>query len=147
MARSEAVDNRLNHHAKFFSRHKAAIISCKVYVSEAAYRCRLFYGETQMKKLMILAAAGFLALTPVVGAQAEDHAAGHAAPAAEATASAAVAHTLADGTKVEVEGDMVSVVAADGTKTPAPDGTHTLADGTTLTTAGGKVVTAPAAAE
>lgn len=89
-----------------------------------------------MKKyvLMALAAAVFAAPTLV---KAED-AAPAAAPAA-AEAHAAVEHELADGTKVVVEGENVSVVAADGTKTPAPDGTHTFKDGTTVTTKGGKV--------
>lgn len=54
--------------------------------------------------------------------------------------------TLKDGTKVEIVGDVASVVAADGTKTVAPDGDHELADGTKLTVKEGKVV-APAAPE
>lgn len=93
-----------------------------------------------MKKLMTLVAAGFLALTPVL-AQAEDHA-GHADVAVEAAADAVapVEATLADGTKVSIEGDAVFVVDAEGNKTAAPDGVHTLSDGSTVTTAGGKVV-------
>ena len=85
---------------------------------------------------MMLVAAGLL-VAPVM-AKAEDHA--HAAPAAEAAAAAAVEHELADGTKVSVEGDVVSVVAADGTKTAAPDGEHALKDGTTVTVKDGKLV-------
>lgn len=94
------------------------------------------------KYVLMLAAAGLIAAAPAyyaVSAQAEDH-----APAAEAAHDAA-AHveaketTLKDGTKVSIEGDMVSVVAEDGTKTPAPDGEHELADGTKVTTKDGKI--------
>jgi hypothetical protein len=92
-----------------------------------------------MKRILALLAAAFIAAAPFA-AIAEDAPAADAAPAAEAPA--AVEHTLADGTKVSVEGEAVFVVAADGTKTPAPDGEHTLADGTKLTTAAGKVVPA-----
>lgn len=53
---------------------------------------------------------------------------------------APVAAELQDGTKIEILGDMVSVVAADGTKTPAPDAEHTLKDGTKVKTMGGKIV-------
>lgn len=96
------------------------------------------------KYVLMLAAAGLIAAAPVyyaVSAQAEDA----AAPAADAAADAA-AHveakevTLKDGTKVSVEGDVVSVVAADGTKTPAPDGEHEAADGSKITTKDGKLV-------
>lgn len=88
-----------------------------------------------MKKyvLMALAAAVFAAPTLVKAEEAAP------APAPAAEAPAAVEHELADGTKVVVEGDVVSVVAVDGTKTPAPDGTHTFKDGTTVTTKDGKV--------
>jgi len=91
--------------------------------------------------MMMLVAAGLM-VAPVM-AKAEEHAADHAAPAAEAAAeapAAAVEKELADGTKVSVEGDMVSVVAADGTKTAAPDGEHALKDGTTITVKDGKIV-------
>lgn len=94
-----------------------------------------------MKKLVLLAAVAALVGAPVAGAFAEEAVAAAEAPVAAAAATEA---TLKDGTKVSVEGDMVSVVAADGTKTPAPDGVHELADGTKLETKGGKVV--PAAA-
>ena len=60
--------------------------------------------------------------------------------ASEATTPAPVAAELQDGTKIEILGDMVSVVAADGTKTPAPDAEHTLKDGTKVKTMGGKIV-------
>ena len=40
--------------------------------------------------------------------------------------AAPVSAELQDGTKIEIDGDSVSVVATDGTKTPAPDGTPTL---------------------
>ena len=98
-----------------------------------------------MKRILALTAAAFIAVAPFA-AQAED-AAPAAAVAADAAVAAPVEHTLADGTKVVVEGDAVFVVAADGAKTPAPDGEHTLADGTKLTTAAGKVVPAAPAAE
>lgn len=98
-----------------------------------------------MTRILALTAAALIAAAPF--AMAEDtHAPAADAPAAEAVAP--VEHTLADGTKVVVEGDAVSVIAADGTKSPAPDGEHTLADGTKLTTAAGKVVpSAPAAGD
>ena len=92
-----------------------------------------------MKRILALTAAALIAAAPFA-VQAED-----AAPAADAAAVAPVEHTLKDGTKVSVEGDAVFVVAADGTKTPAPDGEHELADGTKITTAAGKVApSAPA---
>ncbi len=89
------------------------------------------------KYALMLAAAGLLVAAPAV-VKAEDH----AAPAAEAAAEthAAMEHELEDGTKVSVEGDMVSVVAADGTKTPAPDGEHKTKDGMTLVVKDGKIV-------
>lgn len=88
------------------------------------------------KYALMLAAAGLLVAAPAV-VKAEE-AAAPAAPAAEAPA--AMEHELEDGTKVVVEGDMVSVVAADGTKTPAPDGEHKAKDGTVLTVKEGKLV-------
>lgn len=94
-----------------------------------------------MNKLTLLAALGLLTLIPVASAQAEEHM--EAAPAVEATTEAPVEAkemTLKDGTKVVVEGDMVSVVAEDGTKTPAPDGEHELEDGTKITVTEGKLV-------
>lgn len=100
-----------------------------------------------MTRILALTAAALIAVAPFAAMAEDAHApAADAAPAAEAAAP--VEHTLADGTKIVVEGDAVSVVAADGTKTPAPDGEHTLADGSKLTTAAGKVVpAAPAAGE
>ncbi len=99
-----------------------------------------------MSKLTTLAALALIATVPAV-AHASEH---EAAPAAEAAVAAAPVveakeATLKDGTKVVIEGDMVSVVGADGAKTPAPDGVHELADGTKVETKEGKVV--PAAAE
>ena len=47
---------------------------------------------------------------------------------------------LKDGTKVQVDGDNVSVVGADGAVTAAADGTHETADGKTITTKDGKIV-------
>jgi hypothetical protein len=47
---------------------------------------------------------------------------------------------LENGTKVEIVGEAVSVINADGSKVPAPDGAHKLKDGTTVTTKGGKIV-------
>lgn len=91
------------------------------------------------KYVLMLAAAGLMFAPAIV--KAED-AAPAAAPAAEAAAEApaAVEHELEDGTKVSVEGDMVSVVAADGTKTPAPDGEHKAKDGTVINVKDGKLV-------
>ena len=94
------------------------------------------------KYALMLAAAGLLVAAPAV-VKAEEHAADHAAPAAaEATTEAAAAKevTLEDGTKVSVEGDVVSVVAADGTKTPAPDGEHKDTEGHVWTVKNGKLV-------
>lgn len=55
------------------------------------------------------------------------------APAADAKveATAATQAELQDGTKIEIDGANISVVGADGSKTPAPDGTHTLKDSNT----------------
>lgn len=103
----------------------------------------------------LLAAVAVVALSAGV-ASAEDHIApAPAATPAEAAASAATEAaadaatvketTLKDGTKVVIEGDMVSVVGADGAKTAAPDGEHELADGTKVTTKEGKIVTPEAA--
>jgi hypothetical protein len=97
----------------------------------------IFKDRKTMTRILALTAAALIAAAPFA-AMAEDTHAPAAAPAAEAAAP--VEHTLADGTKIVVEGDAVSVVAADGTKSPAPDGEHTLADGSKLTTAAGKVV-------
>lgn len=108
-----------------------------------------------MKKFLMAAAVGLLATAPVA-AFAEEHgdmvAPAPAATPADAAASAATEAaadtaavevkevTLKDGTKVVIEGDMVSVVGADGAKTPAPDGDHEMEDGTMLKTMGGKVM-------
>ena len=98
-----------------------------------------------MKKLMALAALAVIALSPA--AQAEEHTATTAttttteATKTEATTAVeAKEATLKDGTKVSIEGDSVFVVAADGTKTPAPDAEHELADGTKVKTVSGKIV-------
>ncbi len=98
-----------------------------------------------MSKLTTLAALALIATVPAV-AHANEHEAAPA-PAAEVAAPAVEAKeaTLKDGTKIVIEGDMVSVVAADGAKTPAPDGVHELADGTKVETKEGKIV--PAAVE
>lgn len=99
-----------------------------------------------MKKLVVLAAAGFLAVAPFVTAQAEDHEA-HGSVAVEAAAEAETPAVggpaqlkLQDGTNIVMDGNSVSVVGADGSLSPAPDGTHTLEDGSKVTTAGGTVV-------
>ena len=89
------------------------------------------------KYALMLAAAGLLVAAPAV-VKAEEHA-DHAAPVA-AEAAAAKEVTLEDGTKVSVEGDVVSVVAADGTKTPAPDGEHKDTEGHVWTVKDGKLV-------
>lgn len=104
-----------------------------------------------MNKLATVAAFALLALP--FAAQASEHAAPAAAPAAAAPAAAAPAAapaaeakveakevTLKDGTKVVIEGDMVSVVGANNAKTAAPDGVHELADGTKITVKAGKLV-------
>ena len=103
-----------------------------------------------MNKLATVAAFALLALP--FAAQAEAPAAAPAAaPAPAAVAPAPVKAdakmdakmdakveakeaTLKDGTKIVIEGDMVSVVGADGAKTPAPDAVHELADGTKVET-------------
>ena len=92
-----------------------------------------------MKKLIALAALAVIALSPV--AQAEEHKAMTTTTTTEATTTVeAKEATLKDGTKVSIEGDSVFVVAADGTKTPAPDAEHELADGTKVKTVSGKIV-------
>ncbi len=112
-----------------------------------------------LKSLLAVSTVAALAIAPVA-AHANEHkemvapapAAAPAEAAASAAAEAAVDHaaevketTLKDGTKIVIEGDMVSVVAADGTKTPAPDAEHELADGTKVKTMGGKIVVDAAA--
>ncbi len=87
------------------------------------------------KYALMLAAAGVIAFAPSF-VKAEDH----AAPAAHEEHHGAKEAELADGTKISIEGDAVSVVAADGTHTAAPDGEHTLKDGTKVTTKDGKIV-------
>jgi hypothetical protein len=101
-----------------------------------------------MKRILALTAAALIAAAPFA-VHAEDAApAADAAAAPAAEAAAPVEHTLKDGTKIVVEGDMVSVVGADGAKTPAPDGEWEIEDGSKITTAAGKVVpAAPAATE
>lgn len=90
------------------------------------------------KFALLLAAAGFVAFAPAAVKAADDH----AAPAAHGAMEAhtAMEHELADGTKVSVEGEKVFVVAADGTKTAAPDGEHTMKDGTKVKTKDGVIV-------
>jgi hypothetical protein len=94
-----------------------------------------------MNKFATVAAFALLAFP--FSAHADNHAA--PAPAAEAVAPAVVEAkevTLKDGTKVVIEGEMVSVVGPDGAKTAAPDGEHELADGTKVTVKEGKLVPA-----
>lgn len=91
-----------------------------------------------MKKLALLAAVALLVVAPVAAHANEP--AKEAPAATETTTMAPVEHTLKDGTKISVEGDVVSVVAADGTKTAAPDGEHELTDGTKITVKEGKLV-------
>lgn len=90
-----------------------------------------------MNRLSMIAAFALLAFP--FSALADNHGS-HPAPAAEAPAAEVKEVTLKDGMKVEIAGDMVSVVAADGAKTPAPDGEHELADGTKITVKEGKLV-------
>lgn len=87
------------------------------------------------KFALLLAAAAFVSFAPAT-VKAED--AAHAPAAAEAVAAKEA--TLKDGTKISIEGDAVFVVAADGTKTAAPDAEHTLSDDTKVTTKDGKIV-------
>lgn len=85
----------------------------------------------------MLAVAGLLVASPSL-VKAEDHS-GHAANEVHTEAPKIV--TLEDGTtKVEIDGDTVSVVAADGTKTPAPDGEHKDTEGHVWTVKEGKLV-------
>lgn len=63
-----------------------------------------------------------------------------AALAFTTTALANEAVELKDGTKVEIKGEDVFVIGADGKATPAPDGTHEAKDGHKITTKGGKLV-------
>lgn len=94
-----------------------------------------------MTRILALTAAAFIAAAPFA-VHAEET---KTTTSVTTEVAAPVEHTLKDGTKVSVEGDAVFVVAADGTKTPAPNGTHELADGTTITTVDGKVApSAPA---
>lgn len=94
------------------------------------------------KYALMLAAAGLLVAAPTL-VKAEDHAhdaAAHTEDHADHADHAGHAeHELQDGTKVVVEGDTVSVVAADGTKTPAPDGEHKAKDGEVLIVKDGKL--------
>ncbi len=109
-----------------------------------------------LKSILAVSAVAALAIAPVAGHAKDMVDPAPAAAPAEAAASAAVeaAHdhamevketTLKDGTKIVIEGDMVSVVGADGAKTPAPDGEHELADGTKVKTMAGKIVVDAAA--
>lgn len=97
-----------------------------------------------MKRILALTAAAFVAVAPFA-AIAEDTAATTTTITTEVAAP--VEHTLKDGTKVSVEGDAVFVVAADGTKTAAPDGNWELADGSWLKTLDGKVAPADPAGQ
>lgn len=56
---------------------------------------------------------------------------------ASSFAADATTTELADGTKVEIDGNNVFVIGADGSKTPAPDGEHKTKDGQTLITKDG----------
>ncbi len=58
----------------------------------------------------------------------------------KAPASAASQVELKDGSKVQIEGDNVSVIDASGKKAPAPDGTHIAKDGQEIKTKDGKIV-------
>lgn len=92
------------------------------------------------KYILMMMAAGLVAFPAfVTTAQAED-AAVEVEAAADAAVDEVVEAELADGTKVHIKGDAVSVVDAEGNETPAPDGTHELSDGTHVTTEGGMIV-------
>ena len=96
-----------------------------------------------MKKLIALAAVAVIAMAPAF-AKADEHAKTETKTEATTTttteATAAKEATLKDGTKISIEGDKVFVVAADGTKTAAPDAEHELADGTKVKTMAGVIV-------
>lgn len=61
------------------------------------------------------------------------------APAVYATEEEAQVIELENGTTVQVKGEEVFVVGADGSLTPAPDGEHVTKDGKTITTKDGKI--------
>lgn len=87
-----------------------------------------------MNKMLTLAAMLVVASSPAFAAD----------EVAKTTTTTTVTSTavsnaeLQDGTKLEIAGDNVSIVAADGTKTPAPDGKHVLKDGTSIDVKNGK---------
>lgn len=87
-----------------------------------------------------VAVASDVKIDPAPAATPAEAAASAAVEAATDAAPAVVETTLKDGTKIAIEGDMVSVVGADGAKTAAPDGEHELHDGTKVTTKEGKIV-------
>ncbi|MDJ1500671.1 hypothetical protein [Xanthocytophaga agilis] len=47
--------------------------------------------------------------------------------------------SLIDGTAIDITEDVVSVIAEDGSLSPAPDGLHMLSDGSVITVASGKL--------
>lgn len=111
-----------------------------------------------MKTLSIALAAALLTAAPIAFAQAEEAAAVKIESTApvEATSTTTTTTettttettksvTLADGTVVQIEGDMVYVVDSYGEKKAAPDGDHKAADGTTIVVKDGKLVVTPAA--
>lgn len=111
-----------------------------------------------MKKLSIALAAAMLTAAPIAFAQAEEAAAPAVAPVETSTTTTTTdttttasettkSVTLADGTVVQIEGDMVYVVDSYGEKKAAPDGDHKAADGTTIVVKDGKLVITPAPAE
>lgn len=85
-----------------------------------------------MKKLLTLSVLAAALATPAFATP----------TATESKPAAATAQMLElkNGTKIEVMGEKVSVLNADGTKTPAPDGMHELKDGSKVTTKGGMMV-------
>jgi hypothetical protein len=125
--------------------------------------CKHLLGANDMMKTLLMAtiAVGALAVAPahaedmkdvkgmVEPAPAMAPADAAASAATEATedgmAAAVTETTLKDGTKVKIEGDMVTVEGKDGKWAAAPDGEHELADGAKVVTKDGKLVKPEAA--
>ena len=92
------------------------------------------------KFLSLLAVASVVAISSVSFAEDKATTTPTATPAVASTAPAKpISAELQDGSKIESANDgVVSVLNADGTKTPAPDGTLTLKDGVSLVVKAGK---------
>ncbi|MFN3700860.1 MAG: hypothetical protein ACK4VI_04970 [Alphaproteobacteria bacterium] len=95
-----------------------------------------------MKKYLMMAVAAGLLAAPALVSEANAHDHDAAAEVSAEVAVDAVDAKLADGTHIRVRGTNVSVVAEDGSETPAPDGVHTLENGATVETLDGVIVEA-----